>query len=169
MRYSNRHNPDLRQAVNALILSGGLKLTRCLGISRNGNPARQIVYYEHPYRAALSPEEKQLLKQHFEYTTDPSVCSMALAEWIFDNPAEVKDKVVVDLATGSGFPAIAAKQAGARQVTAVDATGETLIRRNAQANKTRIRVIGDNIFSRRVKDMIAQADVISLCNFFCPL
>src|ERR1041384_480345 len=42
----------------------------------------------------------------------------ALARYVLDNPALVKDKHVLDLAAGCGVVALAAMQAGARRVVA---------------------------------------------------
>lgn len=44
----------------------------------------------------------------------------ALARWLLDHPELVRDRVVVDLGTGSGVAAIAAALAGAARVLAVD-------------------------------------------------
>lgn len=44
----------------------------------------------------------------------------ALARHLLDNAAEVAGKTVLDIGAGSGIAAIAAKRAGARDVTAVD-------------------------------------------------
>jgi predicted nicotinamide N-methyase len=60
----------------------------------------------------------------------------ALARYVLDNPALVAGKTVLDVATGSGLVAIAAAQAGAARVTAVDidAFAEAAVGLNAAAN-----------------------------------
>ena len=66
----------------------------------------------------------------------------ALARYVLDNPDTVRNKSVLDLASGSGIVGIAAKQAGAARVLAaeVDPLCEPAIRLNAAANGVDIEV-----------------------------
>src|SRR5579885_174681 len=48
------------------------------------------------------------------------VGGLALARYLLDHPDEVRDKRVLDFATGSGLVAIAAKKADAAEVLAAD-------------------------------------------------
>jgi predicted nicotinamide N-methyase len=60
----------------------------------------------------------------------------ALARYVLDNPAIVRGKRVLDVATGSGLVAIAAAKAGAAEVTGIDidAFAEVAVDLNAAAN-----------------------------------
>ena len=71
----------------------------------------------------------------------------ALARHVLDDPEIVKGKRVLDLATGSGLVAIAAKKAGARSVLAadIDRFACAAARLNAQANDVVIDIIADDL------------------------
>jgi predicted nicotinamide N-methyase len=64
----------------------------------------------------------------------------ALARYVLDNPAFVKSKHVLDVASGSGLVAIAAAKAGAASVQArdIDDFAIAAIRLNAAANDVRV-------------------------------
>lgn len=66
----------------------------------------------------------------------------ALARFLLDHPAEVRQRRVVDLGTGSGVVAIAAAKAGARSVLAIDTDPAALaaVRINAALNRVRVEV-----------------------------
>ncbi|MGE3872333.1 MAG: methyltransferase [Parvibaculaceae bacterium] len=66
----------------------------------------------------------------------------ALSRYVLDHPHLVDGKSVVDLATGSGLVAIAARKAGARSVLAadIDRFACAAARLNAQANKVEIEI-----------------------------
>lgn len=73
----------------------------------------------------------------------------ALARFILDNPELLRGKRVLDLGTGSGLTAIAAKKAGARDVIAADidklALASVLL--NAAANQVAIEVTDENLLA----------------------
>jgi predicted nicotinamide N-methyase len=71
----------------------------------------------------------------------------ALARHVLDDPEIVKGKRVLDLATGSGLVAIAAKKAGARSVLAadIDRFACAAARLNAQTNDVVIDIIADDL------------------------
>ena len=73
----------------------------------------------------------------------------ALPRYLLDHPAEVKGKLVLDFATGSGIVAIAALKAGAAQARAsdIDPMCEAAVRLNAEANDVSV------VFAR--KDLLA--------------
>ena len=90
----------------------------------------------------------------------------ALARYLLDHPETVRDRSVLDLATGSGIAAIAAGRAGATEVSASDrdelAVAAAL--RNAQANGVRLSaaetadvvLAGDVFYSPPVADEMAR-------------
>lgn len=73
----------------------------------------------------------------------------ALARYLLDNPALVAGKSVVDLGSGSGLTAIAAKRAGAASVLAadIDALALAAVRLNAALNGVEIEVTRDDLLS----------------------
>jgi predicted nicotinamide N-methyase len=66
----------------------------------------------------------------------------ALARFLLDHPAEVRDRRVVDLGTGSGVVAVAAAMAGARSVVGVDSDPTALcaVQLNARQNRVCVDV-----------------------------
>jgi predicted nicotinamide N-methyase len=72
----------------------------------------------------------------------------ALARYIIDNPQLVAGKTIVDMASGSGIVAIAAKMAGAARVVAVDDYDPSIevIKLNAEANGVDIEVVQADVF-----------------------
>ena len=73
----------------------------------------------------------------------------ALARYLLDAPSHVAVARVVDLGSGSGLSAIAAKMAGARSVLAadIDAMAITAIGLNAAANAVAIETTSDDLLS----------------------
>ena len=73
-----------------------------------------------------------------------------LARYILDHPADIRDRSVLDFATGSGLVAIAAKLAGTGSVTAcdIDAFAAMAAALNADANSIRFVVRCDDLIGR---------------------
>ncbi|HTN96518.1 MAG TPA: methyltransferase [Nordella sp.] len=71
----------------------------------------------------------------------------ALARYVLDHPHLVADKNMLDLATGSGLVAIAAKKAGAAKVLAadIDRFACAATRLNAQANGVDLAITDDDL------------------------
>lgn len=67
----------------------------------------------------------------------------AVARYLLDTPAEVRGRRVLDLATGSGLCALAARLAGAGAVTAVDVDPVAVeaVRLNAEVNGLAVDVV----------------------------
>ncbi len=87
----------------------------------------------------------------------------AIARYVLDHPAEVRDRAVLDLACGSGLCAIAAMKAGAASALAVDI--EPLcahaVALNARANGVRVHSLIADILDRPAPscDVILAGDV----------
>jgi predicted nicotinamide N-methyase len=79
----------------------------------------------------------------------PWAGGQALARYIFDNPAIVAGKRVVDIACGSGLVGIAAARAGATHVLAndIDPYCQAAVALNAELNDVRITFCGDDLLS----------------------
>ena len=73
----------------------------------------------------------------------------ALARYVLDHPETVKDKRVLDLASGSGLVGIAAMKAGAASVLAadIDAFALAAIAMNADANACDIKATGVDLLN----------------------
>jgi predicted nicotinamide N-methyase len=74
----------------------------------------------------------------------------ALSRYVLDHPELVEGKSVLDLATGSGLVAIAAKKAGASSVLAadIDRFACAAARLNAQANGVAIDICDEDLLQR---------------------
>ncbi|MFL5771085.1 MAG: class I SAM-dependent methyltransferase [Chloroflexota bacterium] len=74
---------------------------------------------------------------------------LALARYLADRPADVRDRRVLDFATGSGLVAIAAAKAGASAVIAadIDPFAEAAVELNARANRIRVEFVGRDLLA----------------------
>ncbi len=79
---------------------------------------------------------------------------LAIAQYIQEHPAEVRDKRVVDFATGSGLCAIVAMRHGAAMATGVDVDpfAEAAVALNARANGVRVGFIGRDLLDEEPPD-----------------
>jgi predicted nicotinamide N-methyase len=79
----------------------------------------------------------------------------ALARYVLDNPQLVRGKRVLDLATGSGLVAIAARLAGASYVLAsdIDPFSEEAIGANAEVNEVEVVWTGEDLLAGPVPDV----------------
>jgi predicted nicotinamide N-methyase len=87
----------------------------------------------------------------------------ALSRYVLDHPHLVNGKSVLDLATGSGLVAIAAKKAGARSVLAadIDSFACAAARINADINGVEIDIIDDDLLDHAARgfDVILVGDL----------
>jgi len=86
------------------------------------------------------------------------VGGQALARYVLDTPAEVAGLRVLDLATGSGLCALAARRAGAAQVVAVDVdpVAGAAVAVNAEANALAV----DFVQADLTDGAVPQVDVV---------
>jgi predicted nicotinamide N-methyase len=97
----------------------------------------------------------------------------ALARYILDNPEIVKDKRVIDIASGSGLVAIAAMKAGAKSVLAadIDTFSIAAIALNSNLNSVAVISTADNLLATPppnidvilVGDLFYEKHVAELC------
>lgn len=87
----------------------------------------------------------------------------ALARYVLDHPAQVAGCRVLDLATGSGLCALAARLAGAAAVTAVDVdpVAAAAARLNAEVNGLQVQVLHADVLDRPppAVDVVLAGDV----------
>ncbi|QIG48006.1 methyltransferase [Nordella sp. HKS 07] len=87
----------------------------------------------------------------------------ALARYVLDHPELVAGKRVLDLATGSGLVAIAAKKAGAKEVLAadIDLFACAATRLNARANDITLEIMDDDLLRNKPQsfDVILVGDL----------
>lgn len=83
------------------------------------------------------------------------VGGQGLARYLLDEPGEVAGRRVLDLATGSGLCALAARRAGAAAVLAadVDPLAEAAVALNAGLNGLDVRFCGDDLLDRPAPDV----------------
>ena len=95
------------------------------------------------------PHTRENPTDRFECWPFAWIGGQALARYILDNPEIVAGKTVVDLASGSGIVAIAAKMAGAARVIALDDYDPCIecIKLNAEANGVEVETLQQDIFS----------------------
>jgi len=88
-------------------------------------------------------------EERFECWPFAWVGGRALARFILDNPSYVQGKTVVDLCSGSGIVAIAAKMAGAARVIAVDDYNYSIdtINLNMAANNVEIETLQQDVYN----------------------
>lgn len=93
----------------------------------------------------------------------PWAGGQALARYIIETPATVRDRRVLDLASGSGLVAMAAAMAGAASVVAndIDPMCEAAVSLNAELNGVAITYQGGNLLEGETPDfdVILAADV----------
>lgn len=85
-----------------------------------------------------------------------------LARYVLDHPELVRDRNVLDFATGSGLVAVAAAKAGARQVTAadVDPYCGAAVALNAALNGVSVDFVGTDLIGRHGQwDVVLAGDV----------
>jgi predicted nicotinamide N-methyase len=74
---------------------------------------------------------------------------------VLDHPEDVRDRRVLDFATGSGLVAIAAVKAGAASVLAadIDPFADAAVRLNARANGVRLQFDGRDLLDEEAPDV----------------
>ena len=93
---------------------------------------------------------------------------LAMAQWLLNEPQQVKDKVVLDFGAGSGVVAIAAKLAGAKRVICCDIDPVSLLacQENAAINGVELEYL-DDLYNAEPVDILFAADVLyDQCNRF---
>ena len=87
---------------------------------------------------------------------------LALARWLLQNPGVVASKRVADVGCGCGIGAIAAKMAGANEVTTCDSDEDALLsaRTNAGLNNVSLAFADDVACLDNGFDLILMADVL---------
>lgn len=110
----------------------------------------------------LSHDEAQAVVAEPAYWSFCWASGQVLAQFILSQPEYVKNKVVLDVGSGSGIVAIAAAMAGAKVVYACDIDTDALdaISENALQNKVNICTLDDLNKMKEKVDLITAADVL---------
>lgn len=110
----------------------------------------------------MSPQETQCLLDSPPYWSFAWASGLALAQWVLDNPEQVKGKRVIDVGAGSGIVALAAKLAGAHTAVACDLDPAALqaCRANAQLNNIELSYSADLFNETAPYDLLFAADVL---------
>ncbi|MFT5718026.1 MAG: putative nicotinamide N-methyase [Oleiphilaceae bacterium] len=116
----------------------------------------------HVLEGPLSHDEALAVVAEPAYWSFCWASGQVLAHFILTHPETVKNKVVVDVGSGSGVVAIAAAMAGAKSVYACDIDDDALdaTRMNSQANKVIVHTIKDLSDVGETIDLITAADVL---------
>ena len=105
-------------------------------------PSIKLVLIEETYpQSKLSSRDVEFLMDEPPYWAFCWASGQVLAKYLIDNPREVKNKTVVDFGSGSGVVAIAAKQAGAAQVFAVDCDPTALLATQVNCELNQVELI----------------------------
>lgn len=80
---------------------------------------------------------------------------LALARFVLEHPEEVRERRVLDFATGSGLVGIAAVRAGAARVSAadIDPFAEAAVGLNARANRVRLDFVSRDLLDEAPPDV----------------
>ncbi len=110
----------------------------------------------------FNPEETQRLLDEPPYWCFCWASGLALAQWILQHPEQVINKRVIDVGTGSGVVALAAKLAGASCVVACDLDPIALLacRANAELNQLALNYSDDLFSESEPYDVLFAADVL---------
>jgi|SRR5690554_2252029 len=148
----------LQQQLNQVLPGASLRPIRlpdCQGL-------RLYLLDEHYPMSALDNETAQRVMNTPLYWLFCWASGLVMAQQILAKPALVKDKVILDVGSGSGVVAIAAAMAGAKQVIACDSDpiAQRAIAINAQLNQLEIEIIGDYRDYQSKPELISLADVL---------
>jgi predicted nicotinamide N-methyase len=111
--------------------------------------------------APFSAEKIDDIWQNMPYWAFVWSSGHALAQYIQQNPAQVRGKRVIDFGAGSGVVAIAAAQAGARQVIACDIDPLALQACAYNANLNGVQILcSATLVDVQVDDVILAGDVL---------
>ena len=104
-------------------------------------PSIKLALIEETYpQSELSPKDIEFLMDEPPYWAFCWASGQVLAKYLIDNPREVKNRTVVDFGSGSGVVGIAAKQAGAAQVFAVDSDPTALLATQVNSRLNQVEV-----------------------------
>ena len=108
----------------------------------------------------LNPQQIAHFWQQLPYWAFAWAGGRALARFIKKNPEYVAEKRVLDFGCGSGIVAIAAAQAGAKEVWVADLDANALaaVQQNALLNNVNIKSVKNNIWPE--VDMLLASDVL---------
>jgi predicted nicotinamide N-methyase len=120
----------------------------------------------------LASDAREIFQARAEFTVSPSwppywafawPGGQALARYVLDNADAIAGKTVLDIGSGSGIAAIAARRAGARHVATADPDpmAGVAIRMNAQHNSVDIATLTEDLLSSETNaDLVLIGDLV---------
>ena len=110
----------------------------------------------------FTSEETESLLNNPPYWCFCWASGLALAQWILANAELIKGKTVIDVGSGSGIVALAAKLVGAKQVVACDLDPIALKAAQANAALNNLKInFSDDLFTETTSyDFLFAADVL---------
>ena len=115
-----------------------------------------------PMQRRFSQDEILAIQAYPAYWAFCWASGQVLAQYILDNPEQVRNKRVMDFGAGSGVVAIACIMAGAKQVIACDIDPDALLscQENAKLNHVEFELHGDLFEFNQDIDLLIAADVL---------
>lgn len=149
---------QLTQILNGILPDAQLKRQ----LLPDGNGLALYLIDDNFSTLALAPEVTQRVMDNPLYWLFCWASGRVMAQHILHNPEQVKNKIVLDVGSGSDVVAIAAALAGAKKVIAadIDPVAQKAITLNAELNAVSIHVIGDFTEYKDEVDIILIADVL---------
>jgi len=148
----------LNQHLGKTLRKGAVKLSRPAGCP----DIRLYLFDPAALTVPLSHDEAQAVFAEPAYWSFSWASGQVLAQYLLHHPDAIRDKVVVDVGSGSGIVAIASAMTGAKRVYACDIDSDALdaVQTNAKENRVELETIHNLDEVAESIDLITAADVL---------